>query len=114
MTRILLPCLLGPVLVVLILVPVGFMFVGAVLSGGLLDPESHLTLDKLSNVYTTLPYLKTVASTLAIAPIGPDEPPRPSTMRPCSTAMAAVNAPPSSRRIKDTSRGAQLRRRVCS
>jgi iron(III) transport system permease protein len=67
MTRFLLPCLLGPVLVVLILVPVGFMFVGAVLSGGLVDPESHLTLEKLRNVYTTLPYLKTLGSTLVIA-----------------------------------------------
>lgn len=67
MTRVLLPCLLGPALVVLILVPVGFMFVGAVLSGGLVDPESHLTLEKLQDVYTTLPYLKTLGSTLVIA-----------------------------------------------
>ena len=67
MTRAILPWFLGPVLVVLVLVPVGFMFIGSVLSGGLVDPESHFTLEKLQAVYTTLPYLKTLLSTLIIA-----------------------------------------------
>jgi iron(III) transport system permease protein len=58
---------LGCVLVVLVLVPVGFMFLGATLSGALADPDAHFTWDKLAAVYTTLPYLRSVASTIAIA-----------------------------------------------
>ncbi len=67
MTRALLPWLLIPFLTVLVLVPVGFMFVGAFMSGALADPEAQLTLDKVATVYTTLPYLRTLGSTLAIA-----------------------------------------------
>lgn len=67
MGRILLPSLLVPLLAVLILVPVGFMFLGAFLSGGLVDPDSQLTLEKVTAVYTTLPYLRALASTLVIA-----------------------------------------------
>ena len=67
MSRAFLPWLLGPVLVVLVLVPVGFMFLGAFMSGALVDPEAHLTLEKVAAVYTTLPYLRTLLSTLLIA-----------------------------------------------
>jgi iron(III) transport system permease protein len=59
--------LLVPLLAVLIVVPVGFMFLGAFMSGALVDPEAHLTLEKVAAVYTTLPYLRTLASTLVIA-----------------------------------------------
>ncbi len=67
MTRALLPWLLIPLLTVLILVPVGFMFLGAFMSGALADPEAHLTLSKVAAVYTTLPFLRTLGSTLVIA-----------------------------------------------
>ena len=39
----------------------------------------------------------------ARAPIGPDDPPHPSTMRPPSTASAALNAPPSSSNTNEVS-----------
>jgi iron(III) transport system permease protein len=65
--RTLLPWLLLPLLTLLIVVPVGFMFLGAFMSGALVDPEAHLTLEKVAAVYTTLPYLRTLVSTLAIA-----------------------------------------------
>jgi iron(III) transport system permease protein len=67
MIRTVLPWVLVPLLALLILVPVGFMFVGAFMSGALADPEAHLTFDKVAAVYTTWPYLRTLASTLAIA-----------------------------------------------
>lgn len=67
MTRAVLPWLLIPSLVLLVLVPVGFMFLGAFMSGALADPEAHLTLAKVASVYTTLPYLRTLGSTLVIA-----------------------------------------------
>ena len=67
LTRAILPWLLIPLLTVLILVPVGFMFLGAFMSGAIADPEAHLTLRNVANVYTTLPYLRTLGSTLAIA-----------------------------------------------
>ena len=66
MPRVLAPALLA-LLTVLVLVPVGFMFVGAVLSGGLADPSSHWTLDKLAEVYASAPYLHAIASTVAIS-----------------------------------------------
>ena len=62
-----LPAGIGALLTLLVLVPIGFMFVGSVLSGGLADPETRLTWDKLGAVYASLPYLRTVASTLAIS-----------------------------------------------
>ena len=62
-----LPAAIGLVLTVLVLVPVAFMFLGAVLSGGLIDPDTHLTLDKLRDVYTTLPYAETMLSTVLVA-----------------------------------------------
>jgi iron(III) transport system permease protein len=58
---------LGLLLVVLVLLPIGFMFVGSVLSGGLADPDTHLTWDKLRSVYASAPYLRTVGSTLSIS-----------------------------------------------
>jgi len=58
---------IGLVLLVLVLLPIGFMFVGAVLSGGLIDPATHLTFAKLRDVYTTLPYARTVLSTLSVS-----------------------------------------------
>jgi iron(III) transport system permease protein len=67
MTRAVLPWLLIPLLVLLVLVPVGFMFLGAFMSGALADPEAHLTWSKVAAVYTTLPYLRTLGSTLVIA-----------------------------------------------
>lgn len=67
MIRTILPWVLVPLLALLILVPVGFMFVGAFMSGALADPEAHLTFGKVAAVYTTLPYLRTLGSTLAIA-----------------------------------------------
>ena len=62
-----LPWALLPVLTLLIVVPVGFMFLGAFMSGALVDPDAHLTMGKVAAVYTTLPYLRTLASTLVIA-----------------------------------------------
>ena len=62
-----LPAVIGLVLLVLVLLPIGFMFVGAVLSGGLIDPATHLTFAKLRDVYTTLPYARTVLSTLSVS-----------------------------------------------
>ena len=62
-----LPVLLLIVLAALVLLPIAFMFLGAVMSGGLSIPDSHFTLEKLAAVYTTLPYLRTLGSTLAIA-----------------------------------------------
>ncbi len=67
MNRVLLPWLLLPLLTLLVVVPVGFMFLGAFMSGALVDPEAHLTWEKVAAVYTTLPYLRTLASTLVIA-----------------------------------------------
>ncbi len=67
MTRTLLPAVLIPLLALLIVVPVGFMFLGAFMSGALVDPEAHLTLEKMRAVYTTLPYLRTLGSSLLIA-----------------------------------------------
>ncbi len=67
MTRWLVPAATGLLLFVLVLVPIGFMFAGAVLSGGLADPTTHLTLDKLAEVYASIPYLQTLWQTLEIA-----------------------------------------------
>lgn len=67
MTRSVLPWILIPLLTVLVLVPVGFMFLGAFMSGALADPQAHLTLEKVRAVYTTLPYLRSLGSTVVIA-----------------------------------------------
>ena len=50
----------------------------------------------------------------ARAPIGPADPPSPSTMRPPSTASAALNAPPSSSITNDVSAKSTPSRRACS
>ena len=65
----LLPGGLGALVVVLVLVPVAFTFVGAVLSGGLADPDAHLTLDKLRSVYATWPSFLALLSTLAVSTV---------------------------------------------
>jgi iron(III) transport system permease protein len=57
------------VLFVLVMLPVGFMFVGAVRSGGLADPTAHFTLAELRTVYATERYLRTLASTLVVSVI---------------------------------------------
>ena len=62
-----LPAGLGLLLAMLVLVPIGFMFLGSVLSGGLVEPGTHLTWDKLRAVYASAPSLHTVGSTLAIS-----------------------------------------------
>lgn len=64
-----LPALLLLLLAVLILVPLAFMFIGAVLSGGLAEPETHLTWDKLRDVYASRAALRTVLSTVAVSAI---------------------------------------------
>lgn len=61
------PAGIGLLLALLVLVPIGFMFAGSVLSGGLVDPDTHFTWDKLRLVYASAPYLRTVGSTLAIS-----------------------------------------------
>lgn len=61
------PAGIGLLLALLVLVPIGFMFAGSVLSGGLVDPDTHFTWDKLRSVYASAPYLRTVGSTLAIS-----------------------------------------------
>ena len=66
-TRSVLPWILIPLLTVLVLVPVGFMFLGAFMSGALVDPQAHLTMDKIRAVYTTMPYLRSLSSTIVIA-----------------------------------------------
>lgn len=67
MSRRLAPCILLPLLVLLIVVPVGFMFLGAFMSGALVDPEAHLTWANVVNVYATAPYLHSLVETLGIA-----------------------------------------------
>jgi iron(III) transport system permease protein len=62
-----LPAALILLLGILVLVPIAFMFVGAVLSGGLADPGTHLTPEKLRHVYASLSYLPTIASTLLVS-----------------------------------------------
>ena len=66
-TRYGLPVTIGLLLTVLVLLPIGFMFLGSLLSGGLVDPNSHLTWEKLAAVYASPPYLRTIGSTLAIS-----------------------------------------------
>ncbi len=65
--RLALPVLLWSILVVIVALPVLFMFIGALMSGGMADPDAHFTLQKLRIVYTTLPYLRALGYTLAMA-----------------------------------------------
>lgn len=62
-----LPSLLGLILVVLVVLPTGFMFVGSTMSAGMADPEAHFTLEKLRLVYTTRPYLYALGATLLMS-----------------------------------------------
>jgi iron(III) transport system permease protein len=65
--RFIVPVSLGLVLAVLVLLPIFFMFLGALRSAALADPAGHFTLVKLHQVYATLPYLRMLAYSLAIA-----------------------------------------------
>src|ERR1700691_174593 len=65
--RFIVPASLGLVLAVLVLLPIFFMFLGALRSAALADPAGHFTLAKLHQVYATLPYLRMLAYSLAIA-----------------------------------------------
>jgi iron(III) transport system permease protein len=67
--RMLVPLVLGLLLAVLVLLPIFFMFLGASRSAALADPSGHFTLAKLAQVYTTLPYLRMLGSSLAISGI---------------------------------------------
>ncbi len=67
--RIGVPAGLALVLAVLVLLPIGFMFLGSILSGGIADPQTHFTADNLGSVYASLAYLPTIVSTLAISAI---------------------------------------------
>jgi iron(III) transport system permease protein len=58
---------LGLLLAVLVLLPILFMFLGALRSAGLADPAGHFTLAKIAQVYTTTPYLRMLVSSLAIS-----------------------------------------------
>lgn len=62
-----LPAILGLILLVLVVLPALFMFIGALMSGGMADPASHFTLQKLRLVYTTAPFLYALGYTLAMA-----------------------------------------------
>jgi iron(III) transport system permease protein len=55
---------LGLVLTVLVLVPIALMFVGAARTGTFMAPRAQFSLRSLEAVYTTLPFLKTVAITV--------------------------------------------------
>ena len=59
-----LPIVLGSVLAVLVLAPIALMFVGAVRSGTFVDPKATFSLRSVETVYTTLPYLTTLATTV--------------------------------------------------
>jgi iron(III) transport system permease protein len=65
--RVLIPALLGLLLAVLVALPIIFMFLGSVRSAALADPAGHFTLSKLAQVYTTLPYLRMLGYSIAIA-----------------------------------------------
>ena len=65
--RVLVAGLLGLLLAILVLLPIFFMFLGALRSAALADPAGHFTLAKLALVYTTLPYLRMLGSSLVIA-----------------------------------------------
>jgi iron(III) transport system permease protein len=61
---IVLPLVLGGVLTVLVLVPIVLMFVGAVRTGTFVDPRAQFSLRSLTAVYTTWPFLRTLAVTV--------------------------------------------------
>ncbi len=59
-----LPLALGISLTVLVLLPILLMFLGAMRTGTFVDPRAEFSLRSLQTVYTTLPYLKTLAVTI--------------------------------------------------
>jgi iron(III) transport system permease protein len=65
--RIGLPVALGLVLLVLVVLPTAFMFIGSTMSAGMADPDAHFTLQKLRLVYTTRPYLYALGYTLMMS-----------------------------------------------
>ncbi|HTC09512.1 MAG TPA: iron ABC transporter permease [Acetobacteraceae bacterium] len=65
--RFIMPVSLGLILSLLVLLPIFFMFLGALRSAALADPAGHFTLVKLRQVYTTLPYLRMLGYSLAIS-----------------------------------------------
>jgi iron(III) transport system permease protein len=67
--RLLVPLVLGLLLAVLVLLPIFFMFLGALRSAALVDPSGHFTLAKLAQVYTTFPYLRMLGWSVAISAI---------------------------------------------
>src|SRR4051794_8608262 len=60
---IILPVVLGGVLTILVLVPILLMFLGAVRTGTFVDPRAQFSLRSLTAVYTTWPFLRTLAVT---------------------------------------------------
>jgi iron(III) transport system permease protein len=59
-----LPAFLGLLLTILVLVPIVLMFLGAMRTGTFVDPRAHFSLRSMQAVYTTLPFLKTLAVTI--------------------------------------------------
>jgi iron(III) transport system permease protein len=60
-----LPLTLGLILAILVIVPIGLMFFGAIRTGTFVDPKAAFSLKSLAAVYTTLPFLKTLGITVA-------------------------------------------------
>ncbi|WP_158625920.1 ABC transporter permease [Arsenicitalea aurantiaca] len=59
-----LPLALGLLLTILVIVPIGFMFLGAVRTGTFVDPGAEFSWRSVILVYTTLPYLRTLGVTV--------------------------------------------------
>lgn len=60
---------LGVLLTIGILLPIAFMFFGAVRTGSLVDPNARFTFQKILDVYTTLPALRVLGITIAVSAI---------------------------------------------
>jgi len=59
-----LPIGLGLLLTILVLLPIVLMFLGALRTGTFVDPRAQFSLRSMQAVYTTLPFLKTLAVTV--------------------------------------------------
>jgi len=59
-----LPIGLGLLMTILVLLPIVLMFLGAVRTGTFVDPRAQFSLRSMQAVYTTLPFLKTLAVTV--------------------------------------------------
>lgn len=59
-----LPICLGLLLTILVLLPIVLMFLGAARTGTFVDPRSQFSLRSFEAVYTTLPFLRTLAVTV--------------------------------------------------